>query len=454
MIPLAADTGFTFADEYTIGLLFLAVALFAAIGALSHQDERPFSASLIYLALGIVAALGIDAMGVRWIDPLRDEKVIEHVTEFAVAVAVFSTGLRLQRAPNRRSWGRVAVLLGVVMPLTIAAVALFGAQVMGLSLGAAVILGGILAPTDPVLAGDIGVAPPHEDEERQGEAEWDLTAEAAANDGLATPFVLLGIFIAGQGGTGFLSEWVLADVLYATLGGVALGAAGGYGVAALFVLLRDRHFLSHDLDGWAGVATALLLFAAGEAAGTYGFVAAFAGGIAFRRYEYGHEVNRRVHDGNETVEKFLELAVILLLGSLITLEGLGEPGVSGWALAFVLIFLIRPLAVAVSLVPSRLAWRERAFLAWFGVKGVASLNYAAIALGAGVLSASEESTLFWTVAVCVIVSIVVHGVSATSVSRLLLDANAGRESGGDRHGADAGPEGELTDEALAGPARA
>ena len=71
VIPLAADTGFTFADEYTIGLLFIAVALFAAIGALSHQDERPFSASLIYLALGVVAALGIDAMGVGWLDPLR-----------------------------------------------------------------------------------------------------------------------------------------------------------------------------------------------------------------------------------------------------------------------------------------------------------------------------------------------------------------------------------------------
>jgi NhaP-type Na+/H+ or K+/H+ antiporter len=182
-------------------------------------------------------------------------------------------------------------------------------------------------------------------------------------------------------------------------------------------------------------------------------VAACAGGIAFRRYEYGHEVNRRVHDGSETIEKFLELAVILLLGSLITLKGLRAPGVSGWALAFVLIFLIRPLAVTVSLVRSRLAWRERAFLAWFGVKGVASLNYAAIAVGAGVLSTSEESTLFWTVAVCVIVSIVVHGISATPVTRLLLDPNAGPSSGEQRQATDATPDGRgPREEALSGTA--
>ena len=84
---------------------------------------------------------------------------------------------------------------------------------------------------------------------------------------------------------------------------------------------------------------------AAEVAGGYGFLAVFVGGLAFRRYERGHELNGRVHAGAEQVEKFMELAVILLLGSLLSSTGLGEPGWEGWGLALVLLVVIRPLAV-------------------------------------------------------------------------------------------------------------
>lgn len=423
-IPLAADPGFSFADPWSLGLLFLAVALFAAIGALSQQQERAFSPSLVYLALGAAAAGGLWLLGIEGIGPLRQSSLLEHVTELAVLVAVFGTGLRLHRTQSRRHWGHVIKLLALVMPLTIAAVAVFGVAAMGLSVGAAIVLGSILAPTDPVLAGDVGVGPPGEDEGRT-EPEFALTGEAAANDGLGTPFLLLGILVAEverRDGLGdVLLLWLAADVLYAILAAVAIGAVAGYGLAALFVWLRDADLLLHALDGWAGVATALALFALAEAAGAYGFVAGFVGGLAFRRYEYEHEYNRGVHDGMEKVEKFLEFAVILLLGSMLTLAGLRAPGLAGWLLAPLLILLIRPLAVMVSLPGSGLSARSQAFLAWFGVKGVASINYVAIAIGAGVLSLEEQSLLFWTTVACVTFSIVVHGVSAEAVSRRTLE---------------------------------
>ena len=119
----------------------------------------------------------------------------------------------------------------------------------------------------------------------------------------------------------------------------------------------------------------------------------------------------------EQVEKFLELAVIMLLGSMLTLAGIQAPGLAGWLLAPLLLFGIRPLAVMLALPGSGLSARSQAYLAWFGVKGVASINYAAIAIGACVLSAGEESLVFWTIAACVIVSVVVHGVSAEAVTR-------------------------------------
>ncbi len=418
VLVLAADPGFKFADPYAIAIAFTGVAVFAAVGALSHQHERAFSASVIYLVLGLVAATVIDVLGVRWIDPIADATLLEHLSEIAVVVALFATGLKLERALDGRLLGSMTRLLTVVMPLTIAAVTLFGTAVMGLSLGAAIILGAALAPTDPVLAGDVGIGPPGEEDEH--EANVALTTEAGLNDALAFPFVLLGAFVAAEGGSGWLGEWLAADVLYAVVVGTALGAAAGYGIAAGIVRLRDSELLAPALDGWVAVGVALLVYGATETAGGYGFLAAYIAGVAFRRYEHGHELNRRVHDGAEVVEKFSELALILVLGSLVTIGGLTEAGVAGLVLVPVLLLVIRPLATAIGFAGSHLPSNERVFIGWFGIRGIGSLYYVAVAIGLGVLSADEARTLFWTVAICIVVSIVVHGMTAAPLARRML----------------------------------
>lgn len=418
MLSLGAERGLHFADPYAIGLAFAGLAVFAAVFALSHQRERAFSASLIYLVLGIGAATMIDVLGVRWIDPLEDAAVIEHLAEFALIIALFGTGLKLERAFDRGTLSSVARLLGIVMPLTIGAITLFATGLMGLSLGAAIILGAALAPTDPVLAGDVGVGPPGDEEEHPPNLA--LTAEAGLNDGLAFPFVFLGAFIAAEGGSGWLAEWLAADVVYAVLAGTALGAAGGYAIAASIVRLRERRLMIPALDGWVAVAAVLLVYGLTEIAGAYGFLAVFAAGVAFRNYEHGHEINRRVHDGAEVVEKFCELGLILLLGSLVTPTGLAEVGWAGWLLVPVLLCAIRPAATFVAFLGSRMTAGERAFIGWFGVRGIGSLYYVAVALGFGILTVQEARMLFWTVTACVVVSIVVHGVTATPLSRRLL----------------------------------
>jgi len=422
---LAASPGFTFADPYVVGLLFFGLAVFAAIGALSHERDRAFSASIIYLGLGAVAALGIQLLGLSWLDPLEDYAVFEKASGLAVVIALFATGLKLDRELTGPAWTSVGRLLLLAMPLTIAGVALFGTTVMGLSAGAAIVLGAILAPTDPVLAGDIGVGPPGDEEER--EPNFSITGEAGLNDGLAFPFLFLGILIAGEEGSGWIGEWVLVDVLYRVVVGVAVGVALGYGLAALVVWLRDRDLLLHALDGWLAVAGVLTIYGATEVVGAYGFLAAFAGGVAFRRYEHGHEYNRRVHDGAEMVEKFGELALVLLLVSSVTLAGLGEPGLTGWLLVPVLLLLIRPVSVALALTGTRLDRNERAFVGWFGVRGIGSLYYAAVAIGTGVLSDGEARIVFWTTAACVIVSITVHGVTSAPLSRRWLPEDQQRD---------------------------
>jgi NhaP-type Na+/H+ or K+/H+ antiporter len=421
-LSLAAAPGFHAGDLYAGALLFVGLAVFAAVGALSHERDRAFSASLIYLVLGVGAAAVIGIFDIRWLRPVEDAWLIERLAELAVIIALFSTGLKLDRPLELRTWGSVARLLLIVMPLTIATVALIGSEAMGLSIGAALLLGAALAPTDPVLAGDIGVGPPGEEEER--EPNFSITAEAGFNDGLAFPFVFAGLFIAREGGSAWLLEWALADVLYAIVVGVAVGAVAGYAIAALVVPLRDRRLLSHELDGWLAVAAVLAIYGLTEIVGAYGFLAAFTGGLAFRRYERDHDLNRRVHDGAEVVEKFGELAMILLLGSLVSLSGLATPGWSGWLLVALLLLVIRPLTVLAGFLRSPLPWAERAFLAWFGVRGIGSLYYVAVAIAAGGFVPENEALVFWTVAACVLSSIAVHGVTATPVARRLIGPKA------------------------------
>jgi NhaP-type Na+/H+ or K+/H+ antiporter len=414
----AAGPGFDLLDTFDLGVLFIGLAVFAAVGALSHQHERAFSASLIYLALGAAAAIAIGALEIDWIDPVADASLIEHLAEAAMVIALFSAGMKLDRPLTFRDWSTVSRLLLLAMPLTIGAVALLGSALLGLSAAAALLLGAALAPTDPVLAGDIGVGPPGDEEEH--EPNFALTAEAGLNDGLAAPFVLAGVFVAEEQADWGL-EWFAADVVYAIAVGIAIGAATGTLAAWSVKRLRSRDFLDATFDGFHAIATALVTYGLVEVVAGYGFVGVFAGGIAFRRYEHDHEINATVHEGAERIEKLLELAVILLLGSMLTFGGLGQPGWEGWLLAILLLAVVRPLACLISLVGSRMDHpEEKAFVAWFGVRGVGTLYYLALIVTSGALGAAEQELVVWTCIAAVLVSIVVHGITAGPSLRALL----------------------------------
>lgn len=414
---LGAARGFEFGDVYALGLLFAGVVLFAATLSLSRQQESAFTSAVIYLALGAVASLGLHGLGVALLDPLDDAELIERVAEFAVIVALFASGLRLDRALSWRRWNSTVRLIAVAMPLTIGAITLFATTAMGLSLGAAVILGAVLAPTDPVLASSVQVGPPGEPD--VSEARFALTSEAGLNDGLAFPFVMLGLFIAAEGGSSWVGEWVVADVLYAIGAGAVLGAAGGYSLAALAAHMRLREWLRADLDAWLAVTVVLTIYGATELVGAYGFIAAFVGGLAFRRHEVHAEHHRRVHSGARLAENVTELAMVLLIGSTVTLAGLGEPGLAGWLLVPVLLLAIRPAATMLGFVRSSVGVGERAFIAWFGIRGIGTFYYLGVAIGAGVLTDAEATLLYWTAIACVGVSIVLHGVTSHRAVRWL-----------------------------------
>jgi NhaP-type Na+/H+ or K+/H+ antiporter len=127
-----------------------------------------------------------------------------------------------------------------------------------------------------------------------------------------------------------------------------------------------------------------------------------------------------MHHGTETVGKVLELLVLLTLGSMLTITGLGGPGLAGWLLAPLLVLVIRPLLVLATTNPRLMNLRSRVFLGFFGVRGVAAVFYAAAVVNSHALPSGEQHVVVWTTIACVVTSVVVHGVSATPLTKTLL----------------------------------
>ena len=400
----------TWAEPAALGFLALGLIVAIGIAARANEEDRWWSSAMVYAALGLGVAAAIHGLGIGWLEAEKDIAVIEHVAEAAVVVTLYATGLQIDRELRLVGWRSVMLLLVVVMPITIAAVALLGMGLLGLSLGAAIVLGAALAPTDPVLAGDVGVGPPGEDEP---EARFSLTAEASFNDGLAFPFLLAGLLIASDGGTGWITSWLLVDVLYKVVVGVVVGVAMGHLAARVALPLRQNGRLGNDLDGWLAVAVALAVYGAAQVLSSYGFLAAICAGLAFRRFERDHEKHDELHAGAQRIVQLLELGTIVLVMSMVTLTGLRAPGWEGWLIGVLLVFLVRPVAANAVL---RKRWlktpEERGFVAFFGVRGLGSIYYVAAALGTGALDPGEARTVLWTVLAAVLVSVLVHGVTA------------------------------------------
>lgn len=415
-----------------IGSLLIGFAL-----AGTELKRLPVTPSMFYLAAG--ACLGPWGLGLLQVDALDDAVMLERLTEVAVIISLFTAGLKLRLPYTDRRW-RVALLLaGVAMVITVAGITALGIA-MGLPLAAALLLGAILAPTDPVLASDVQVAHAHDSEP----VRFSLTGEAGLNDGTAFPFVMLGLGLLGHHALGTSGwRWWSVDLVWAVAAGLGVGTLCGAGVARLVIYLRREHKEAVGLDEFLALGLIALSYGIALLIGGYGFLAVFAAGLSVRRVEREHaEVTpstdvkkaaglsaeeRATNPGtapaymasavlgfNEQLERLGELAVVVVVGAM--LSGIADAGPGMW-LAFVLFVVIRPLATALTLLATRLSRVQRAFIAWFGVRGVGSIYYLAFALSHGVDGALARQLVDLTLVV-VAASIVLHGVSVTPLMRL------------------------------------
>lgn len=355
-----------------------------------------------------------------WIGPRdlvsRYDHAAELFTEAVLVVAVMGAGLKIDRLFGWANWDSAWRLLAGVLPLTILGLAACGHFLLGLPVGEALLLGGILAPTDPVLAGSVEVGPPGVGEE--GETRFALTTEAGLNDGLAFPAVLLGMaLMTGENGAADLGTWFLVDFLWGVGTAVGIGIAFGAGLISINHRLPERFRLSASRSGVVSIGVTLIAYGLAEMAHAYGFIAVFVAAVAIRNTAGRLEYTRQIHDFAEEIQGVAMVGLLMLFGAAIAGGLLSNLRIADAAYLVAVLFIVRPLASLLSFIGSKESLAMRVAAGFLGVRGIASLYY--IAYVSNHAELADEPHMQALVSAAVLASILVFGFAADPVMRYL-----------------------------------
>jgi NhaP-type Na+/H+ or K+/H+ antiporter len=397
-----------------VGVLLIAVALLGRF-----LDRLPVSLAMIYLLVGFV--LGPAVTNALELHPMRHLEMLGSITEVALLIALFTVGIKLRVPVGDWRWALPLRLATISMLLTIGGVTAVGVWLLGLTFPQALLLGAILAPTDPVLASDVQLRSPQD----RDTLRFALTGEGGLNDGTAFPLVLLGLGLMGLHDIGPHGlRWLGIDVVWGTVGGLGIGFLIGVAVARGVRWLRGRWTNADIFDEFLLLGVIGLSYGAAQAAHTLGFLAVFAAGLAMRRADDIQASTRKTDDEppltpsmlnvNEQLERIVEVAIVLLVGAMIST---GYWSVEGLMLAALLFLVIRPLSVWLGVIGDPASRAPRRLLAWFGIRGIGSVYYAVYVASHDIRhgAAVELISCVFTV---IATSIIVHGISAAPLMEL------------------------------------
>jgi NhaP-type Na+/H+ or K+/H+ antiporter len=426
-----------------IGALLVTMSL-----AGSLLKRLPVSASMLYLAVGF--GLGTAGWGLMTPDPRQVADILERVAEVALLISLFSVGLKLGLPLSSRQWRLPVRLAFASMALTVGLIAAVAYFLMGLPLGAAVLIGGILAPTDPVLASDVQVDEPGD----RDLLRFSLTGEGGLNDGAAFPFVFLGLGLLGLHDLGVAGwRWFAIDVLWGLAGGLGIGALLGTMIGKLVLYLRTHHQEAVGLDEFLALGLVALAYGVAQLAHTLGFLAVFAAGLALQRVREdsgspgaakegpaglqgktahlavatdpglaGAYMRQAVRGFNEQLERIAELVIVLVVGAMLPYA---RPDWTTLGFLLLLFGVLRPLSVWFGLLGASVSRDQRFLISWFGIRGIGSIYYLMFALNHGLSGPVVEQAITLTLT-AVAVSIVIHGISVTPLMNLYTRRRARR----------------------------
>jgi len=417
--------------------LLLGALLLTMVFASVLLDRLSLTSAMVYLFAGWL--LGPGGLDVLRPDPTAHAALLEPMAEAALLISLFAVGLRLALPLGDPRWRlplRLATVSMAAMVAMLTGVGVFG---LGLPLGAAILLGAILAPTDPVLASGVR-SESGDDPDRVG---FSLAGEGGLNDGTAFPFAVLGFGLLAGDSIDW-PRWFAFDLVWTTVGGLAIGAGLGACIGRAIVYLRSRHGQAVGLDVFLCLGLIASAYGLAQMCQASGFLAVFAAGLAFRRVgerpsagsealeasadmaghsyatkaTHSHHASATMRESvggfNEQIEKIAEMALVVLVGAMLP-EARWTPALV-WFVPLLLLIL-RPLSTFIVMSFDAGSRGQRAMVSWFGIRGVGSVFYLLWALRQGPPGAVADtlvSLTLWTVAA----SVVAHGMTAGPLMRL------------------------------------
>ena len=377
---------------------------------------------MMFLAVGFL--LFSFAEGLPDPDPITYSEITIHLTEICVIISLMGAGLALDRKVGRKRWATTWRLLGIAMPLCIVVFTLLGVWVLGLGLAAAILVAAALAPTDPVLASEVQVGEPSETEEEleaEDEVRFALTSEAGLNDGLAFPIVYLAVAMSlvGTAPSAWSLEFFTLDVLWRIGIGFLFGMGMGKLLSRIFFQSRiESARMANHSEGFVALAATFLTYGLTEMIEGYGFIAVFVCAVTIRSSEQTHGFHGVLHSYIEQLERLLTVVVLVLLGGAVARGLLAGLTIGEILVALVFLLLVRPVAGWISLSRGSTGPWERSVISFFGVRGIGSIYYLSYALSKGEF-ATEDEALWRIVGLVIVMSILLHGVTAAPVINAL-----------------------------------
>jgi NhaP-type Na+/H+ or K+/H+ antiporter len=377
-------------------LLAFACVLLLAVLVSALAGRTILSTAVLFLAAGFLLGPGVTDV----LDVHPDSAIVGTLAELALFAVLFTDGMRVGWADLRSAWRLPGRALGWGLPLTLLVTAVGAHYVVGLGWAESLLIGAILAPTDPVFASALVG-----NDKVPARLRHLLNVESGVNDGLALPFVIVFLAVAAGSADLHLGELALE---------VSLGLFIGVLIPLGAILLERSRFFSASpaYEPLNGLAIGLLVLAVGQATHANLFLAAFAAGITVATF--GPRQRAAFEHFGENIAELFKLAALLVFGALISPAFLGEISWTGWIFAILAIFVARPFALWLSFLRSGLGMREQAATMWFGPKGFASVVYGLIVLESGITAADE---IFHLVAVTIVLSILLHSSTDVVVAR-------------------------------------
>ncbi|WP_161597112.1 cation:proton antiporter [Dyadobacter flavalbus] len=403
-------------DSYMVTVTIIGIAVLGMAWMPSFTKLTGISDSVVYVLLGVIIYLVFDFLPNP--NPVTYNKFTIHLTELVVIISLMGTGLKIDRAFSFKAWSIPFRMLTITMLLCIASVTFIAYWFLRFDMASALLLGAVLAPTDPVLAADVQVGPPQE--EITDDVRFSLTAEAGMNDGMAFPFTWLAILIAGSATGEFsevMGEWLTWDLAYKIVSGVIFGILLGKLIAYIIFDYSEKHQYIDLNDGFIAVAASLTIFGIVELLHGYGFVAVFVASLTIRNYEHNHQFHKDLHSFSDQTERILVAVVLLVFGGSLVHGILDFLTWETALLSIGFLLLIRPVAGLISLIGTKLHFKEKLGISFYGIRGIGSFYYLAFAFREETFVLSKE--LWSTVSFIVLLSVLIHGLTATRVmSRL------------------------------------